>query len=129
MPFDLSPSKGRYLSFSEREEIALLQAQGEGVRSIARRLERAPSTISRELRRNAATRGGKLEYRASVAQWKAELVAQRPKTAKLVANGQLRDYVRERLSGQVRHLDGTPARGPATAPWNGRNKPHRGDRQ
>ena len=61
------------------------------MREIARRLERSPSTISRELRRNAATRGGKLEYRASVAQWKAELMARRPKTAKLAANPQLRD--------------------------------------
>lgn len=58
---------GRYLSFAEREEIALLRVQGAGVREIARRLHRSPSTISRELRRNAATRGGKLEYRASVA--------------------------------------------------------------
>ena len=72
------------------------------MREIARQLGRAPSTISRELRRNAATRGGKLDYRASVAQWKAELVARRPKTAKLVANERLRDYVQERLSGQVR---------------------------
>jgi IS30 family transposase len=55
---------GRYLSFHEREEIATLNAQGAGVGEIARRLNRAPSTISRELRRNAATRGGKLEYRA-----------------------------------------------------------------
>jgi len=47
--------------------------------------------VSRELRRNAATRGGKLEYRASVAQWKAELVARRPKTAKLVENQRLRE--------------------------------------
>jgi IS30 family transposase len=129
MPIDVAPATGRYLSFCEREEIALLRARGEGVRSIARELGRAPSRISRELRRNAATRCGKLEYRASVAQWKAELVAQRPKTAKLVTNEQLRDYVQERLSGQVRRTDGTPVRGPATAPWNGRNKPHRGDRQ
>ena len=128
MPIDLSPATGRYLSFSEREEIALMRAQGEGVRSIARQLDRAPSTISRELCRNAATRCGKLEYRASVAQWKAELVAQRPKTAKLVANERLRDYVQERLSGQVCRPDGTPVRGPATEPWKGRNKPHRGDR-
>lgn len=77
MPIDLSPATGRYLSFREREEIVLFRAQGQGVRSIARELGRAPSTISRELRRNAVTRGGKLEYRASVAQWKAELVAQR----------------------------------------------------
>ena len=85
-PMDLAPLSGRYLSFREREEIAILKAQGTGVREIARQLGRSPSTISRELRRNAATRGGKLEYRASVAQWKAELVAQRPKAAKLVAN-------------------------------------------
>src|ERR1019366_4594833 len=51
-----------------------------------------------------------------------------PKTAKLVANKELRDYVQERLSGQVRHPDGTPVRGPATTPWKGRGKPHRQDR-
>jgi transposase, IS30 family len=55
---DLGPLSGRYLTFREREEIAILRAQGTGVREIARRLGRAPSTISRELRRNAATRGG-----------------------------------------------------------------------
>ena len=50
------PLSGRYLSFEEREEIALLRAQGRGIRHIACRLERAPSTISREVRRNAASR-------------------------------------------------------------------------
>jgi IS30 family transposase len=129
MPIDLSPSTGRYLSFHEREEIAILRAKGCGVREIARKVKRNPSTISRELRRNAATRAGKLEYRASVAQWKAELVAQRPKEAKLVGNERLRHYVQERLAGQVRRLDGTPVRGPVSAPWKGRNKPHRGDRR
>jgi Helix-turn-helix domain len=54
---DLAPLSGRYLSFREREEIAILKVQGAGVRQIARELRRAPSTISRELRRNAATRG------------------------------------------------------------------------
>ena len=127
--FMLAPLTGRYLSFPEREEIAMLKAQGAGVREIARRLGRDPSTISRELRRNAATRGGKLDYRASVAQWKAELLAQRPKTAKLVANEWLREYVQERLSGQVRRPDGTPAPGPVTAPWKGRNKPRRQNRR
>src|SRR3954451_6928187 len=73
------PQTCRYLCFAEREEIALLRAEGKGVRAIARDLGRSPSTISRELRRNAATRGGKLEYRGSVAQWKAELVAAPPK--------------------------------------------------
>src|SRR5215813_3579222 len=53
---------GRYLSFGEREEIALHVARSCGVGEIARRLGRSPSTISRELRRNAATRCGYLEY-------------------------------------------------------------------
>src|SRR3954468_18507170 len=53
-------SSGRYLSFAEREEIGLLGAQNVGIREIARRLGRAASTVSRELRRNAATRGGQL---------------------------------------------------------------------
>ena len=120
---------GRYLSFAEREEIALLRAQGLGIRQIASRIGRAPSTVSRELRRNAATRGGKLEYRASVAQWKADLLARRPKTAKLVENERLRDYVQDRLAGAVRASDGTPVRGPVIAEWKGRNKPRRQDRR
>ena len=78
-PSDIhKPLSGRYLSLTEREEIAILKAQDKGVREIARELGRDPGTISRELRRNAATRGGKLEYRASVAQWKADLAARRP---------------------------------------------------
>ena len=92
---------GRYLSFAEREEIGLLRAQSVGVHEIARRLGRSPSTISRELTRNAATRCGRLEYRASVAQWKAELVAKRPKPAKLVTNPRLHQYVRDHLEGKV----------------------------
>jgi IS30 family transposase len=126
--FMLVSLTGRYLCFEEREQIALLRAQGAGVREIARRLGRSPSTISRELRRNAATRGGQLDYRASVAQWKAELMARRPKTAKLAANHRLRAYVQERLSGQVRRRDGTVV-GPETGPWKGRNKPRRQDRR
>lgn len=41
------------------------QAQNIGVREIARRIGRSPSTVSRELTRNAATRSGQLEYHAS----------------------------------------------------------------
>lgn len=127
--FMIQPLSGRYLSFEEREHIALLRAQDKGVREIARELARAPSTISRELRRNAATRGGKLDYRAGVAQWKAELLARRPKPAKLVQNKKLHAYVQERLAGEIRRPDGTTASGPATAPWKGRNKPRRQDRR
>jgi IS30 family transposase len=125
----LKPLSGRYLSFAEREEIALLRSQGVGVREIARHLARSPSTISRELRRNAATRNGQLNYRAGVAQWKAELMARRPKSSKLVENDQLRSYVQERLAGVIRRSDGTPTPGPATARWKGRNKPRRQDRR
>ncbi|KAK1177980.1 IS30 family transposase [Streptomyces sp. NBS 14/10] len=125
----LSPPSGRYLSFEEREDIALLNAQEVGVREIARRLARSPSTISRELRRNAATRNGQLDYRASIAQWKAELAARRPKTPKLVANARLREYVQDRLAGQIQLSDGTAAAGPQTPQWKGRNKPRRQDRR
>jgi transposase-like protein len=86
------PPSGRYLSFADREEIALGRAQGHGVREIARRLGRSASTISRELRRNAATRGGGLEYRATTAQWHAERAARRPKPAKLAVDAVLRSY-------------------------------------
>ncbi len=127
--FLLDPVSCRYLCFAEREEISMLRAEGKGVREIAREIGRSPSTISRELRRNAATRGGKLEYRASVAQWKAELVARRPKTAKLAADDQLRDYVAERLAGQVRRPDGTAVAGPTVKTWKGRNRPRRQDRR
>ena len=83
------PLSGRYLSFAEREEIALLRAQGCTVREVARQIGRAASTISRELRRNAATRSGGLEYRASTAQWHAERSARRPKQTKPCAERDL----------------------------------------
>jgi len=124
----LTPVSGRYVSFTEREEIALLRAQGLGVRGIARRLDRSPSTISRELRRNAATRGGKLEYRASIAQWKAELKARRPKTSKLASNDRLREYVQDRLAGRIARPDGELVAGPTVA-FVGRRHGRRADRR
>ena len=124
----LAEPSGRYLSFAEREELALLNARGLGVRAMARELKRDPGTISRELRRNAATRGGRREYRASVAQWKAHTAARRPKPAKLAVNPRLQAYVQARLSGQLQRPDGTVAAGPSTR-WKGLNKPHRADRR
>jgi IS30 family transposase len=100
MPSALPPS-GRYLAFIDREQIALWRAQGHGVREIARRLARAASTISRELRRNAATRAGGFEYRATTAQWHADRAARRPKPAKPAVHAELRRYVQERLAGVV----------------------------
>ena len=126
-PLSLAEPTGRYLSLLEREDIAVRRARGMGVREIARELKRDPSTISRELRSNAATRGGKVEYRASVAQWKAETAAKRPRPAKLATNPRLRQYVQQRLAGELQRPDGTVAPGPATT-WKGRNKPQREDR-
>src|SRR5437870_3155677 len=127
-PISLEPHTGRYLSFAEREEIAVLRAQNVGVRAIARRLGRSPSTISRELRRNAATRGGCLDYRASTAQWHADRRARRPKTAKLAANDALRQYVQDRLAGTLTTTDGTTVPGPDTR-WIGRRHGRRQDRR
>jgi IS30 family transposase len=98
------------------------------VREIARRLGRAPSTISRELRRNAATRGGGLEYRATTAQWHAERAARRPKPAKLATNASLRTYVQERLAGAVVAPGGAAVPGPAVA-WKGRRHGRRQPRR
>jgi IS30 family transposase len=106
------------------ERIALARARGEGVREIARQLGRAGSTISRELRRNAATRGGGLEYRAHTAQWHADRAARRPKAAKLVANSSLRAYVQVRLAGNIETPGGRVIQGPQV-PWNGRRQGRR----
>jgi IS30 family transposase len=123
-----APLSGRYLSFAEREEIAILRAQEVGVRETARQLGRSPSTISRELRRNAATRGGRLEYRATTAQWHADRRAERPKVAKLAANQRLRSYVQERLAGEIRRPTGRAVSGPEVR-WIGRRHGRRKDRR
>ena len=100
--------KGRCLSFREREEIGLGRAAGESLRVIAARLGRSPSTISRELARNADSRGG---YRASSAHARAYDRASRPKPAKLATNLVLRGkveqdlkkrYSPEQISGRLR---------------------------
>jgi IS30 family transposase len=124
----LARQSGRYLSFVEREEIAILKSQGAGVREIARSVCRSPSTISRELRRSAATRCGGLDYRASTAQWHADLRVRRPKVAKLAANELLRRYVQDRLAGKVRAGAGVRVHGPQTR-WIGRRHGPRQDRR
>jgi IS30 family transposase len=128
-PSQFAPHSGRYLSFGEREEIAICRAYGYGVRQIARHLGRSPSTVSRELRRNAGTRGGTLVYRAVIAQWHRDRRAGRPKTARLVSNGQLREYVQDRLAGVIRAPDGQVIAGPRAQAWKGRNKARRQDRR
>jgi IS30 family transposase len=131
-PSHLAPSSKslsrRYLTYAEREEVAIWRAQRHGVREIARRLERAPSTISRELRRNAATRSGGLEYRATTAQWHADRSARRPKPAKLASNEPLRRYVQDRLAGMVVTPNGAAVRGPVVR-WKGRRHGRRQHRR
>ena len=122
------PVGTRYLTFEEREDIAIAVAKGAGVRAIARTLGRSASTISRELRRNAATRGGSFDYRASTAQWHADRAACRPRSCKLVMNPALRDYVQDRLAGKIANPDGVGFYGPDVA-WNGRRAVHRQTRR
>jgi IS30 family transposase len=87
--------KGRCLTLAQREEIALGRARGQSVRSIAAAIGRAPSTVSRELRRNADRLGG---YRATTAHALAYARASRPKPAKLVTNLVLRGKVEADLA-------------------------------
>lgn len=94
-PSIVNPASGYRLSLAEREEIACLRESEVGVREIARRLGRPPSTISRELRRNTTGSGGR--YRANPAQAQADARTRRPKPAKLATNLLLRREVQDRL--------------------------------
>jgi hypothetical protein len=122
------PRSSRFLYFAEREEIAILHARGKGVREIARCIAQAASTVSRELRRNAATRSGGLEYRAVTAQWHADRAARRPKPARLAINAPLRTYVQDRLAGLIIAPNGAPVSGPDVS-WKGRRHGRRQDRR
>ncbi len=88
------PGSGRFLSLSEREEIAVGLAAGDSVRVIAGRLGRSASTVSREVTRNSR---GRRYYRAVAAQGQAQHRARRPKTAKLAGNAVLRAHVQKKL--------------------------------
>ena len=88
-PLSLVEPTGRFLTFSEREEIALGLASGKGVRAIARLIDRSPSTVSREIARNHSSPHRRWRYQASWAQLKADQRARRPQVAKLAANPQL----------------------------------------
>lgn len=86
--------KGRCLTLTEREEIALARAEGLSIRAIAARLDRAPSTISRELTRNTGPKGA---YRATTAHAAAYVRAARPKPSKLATHTELRTRVQDDL--------------------------------
>jgi len=82
------------LKMAEREEISRGLGSGESVRSIARRLARAPSTVSREIARH----GGRTRYRANHADYEASLSTLRPKLCRLALNGRLRKVVASKLA-------------------------------
>jgi len=83
----------RVLSFGEREEISRAIAAGESFRAIARRLNRAVSTISQEVARH----GGRGHYRAARADWAAWQSALRPKACLLATNRDLQRIVAVKL--------------------------------
>jgi IS30 family transposase len=83
----------RNLSLPEREEISRALVRGDSIRKIAIGLNRSPSTISREVTRN----GGRIKYRATTADVRADKQAVRPKQCKLAMNGPLRRVVAAKL--------------------------------
>jgi IS30 family transposase len=89
----------RYLSLLERERIAVLCAEGLGVREIARRLKRAPSANSRELRRNLRA-GDRGRYDAGLAHARAREQARRRREPILTGDLELKSLVQERLELQ-----------------------------
>jgi IS30 family transposase len=86
----------RYLSEDERVRIADLRKAGAGVRAIAERLARSPSTISRELRRNRDPDSG--QYRPFAAHKLAAQRRTRPRAGKIAGDEVLRQFVQERLA-------------------------------
>jgi len=87
---------GLALTLAEREEISRAVVAGHSIRSIATSLGRAPSTVSREIKRN----GGQECYRASLSDQAAWDRGRRPKTCKLAKNRTLAHLVADRLQMQ-----------------------------
>ena len=82
------------LTLAEREEISRGIVAGKSIRSIASMLDRAPSTVSREVSRN----GGCARYRAAAAEQRAWVRAHRPKPCKLALNPRLARVVAAKLT-------------------------------
>lgn len=87
--------RGRYLNEAERLHIADRVREKASLRTIARELDRSPSTISREIRRNRHPGNG--QYRPHAAQARADSRRPRPKPGKIGQNLRLRDYIHQRL--------------------------------
>ncbi|MFI5436546.1 transposase [Rhodococcus baikonurensis] len=85
----------RYLSLLEREQLQDLRRAGLSIRAIASEMRRAPSTISRELKRNTVSVRGYMPHTAHRLSVKHRA---RPRQAKLVTNAELRSYVQGKLA-------------------------------
>ncbi|MGW5645779.1 IS30 family transposase [Saccharopolyspora sp. NPDC003752] len=88
----------RYLREEERIHIADRLREGAGIRTIAAELGRAPSTISREIRRNRHPGGA---YRPHAAQARANARRPRPKTGKIAGNADLHQAVQALLDKKL----------------------------
>src|ERR1700692_2053959 len=87
----------RVLSLAEREEISRGLAAGASIRSIAQALGRAPSTVSREVRRHGGGQAYRYRYRARAADWRAWERARRPKACLLSVHRELQGLVAGKL--------------------------------
>jgi IS30 family transposase len=87
---------GRYLSLLERQRISTLRERGHGIREIARRLDRSPSTISRELRRNMRSHD-RDRYDGDLAHARARQQARRVRRGRLSQDSELRQVVQDKL--------------------------------
>jgi len=96
MRLDESARTNRYLSLLERQRIATLRGQGLGIREIARRVDRSPSTVSRELRRNLLPHD-RNRYDADLAHARARERARRPRRGRLLDDADLRAEIQAKL--------------------------------
>jgi IS30 family transposase len=104
--------KYKQLSLEDRCEIARLQANGCSVRQIATALDRAPSTISREVRRN---RGRQVGYKPSYAQeqtqarrWSGSRLDREPDLRRAVLERLARGWSPEQVAGRLKRERGRP---------------------
>ena len=110
---------GRYLSLFERERIASLRDRGNGIREIARRVGRSPSTVSRELARNARVWDD--GYDPVMAHLRAHERARSPKAEKIEQSPWLRSFIQDRLNRRWSPEQIHPHLAPP--PWRGSGPP------
>lgn len=120
----------RYLSFAEREIGLLREPRTLVCGEIARRIGRSPSTVSRELKRNAATRGEQARISAVCCAVEVRAGCQKAEASEASderSEGFFPPTSKTAWRGKIHDAAGREVAGPRQAPFQGRNKPHRGD--